>query len=84
MDFIGSTLAYDPQRRIKPLDGCGHAFFDELRDERTRLPNGNALPPIFDFTHHELASTPDLLGKLIPPYVNIDDVNKGDSKPHAR
>ena len=56
MDFIGSTLAYDPERRIKPLEGCGHAFFDELRDERTRLPNGNAMPPLFDYTHHELAS----------------------------
>ena len=64
MDFIGSTLAYDPERRIKPLEGCGHAFFDELRDERTRLPNGNALPPVFDFTHHELASSPELLAKV--------------------
>ena len=64
MDFIGSTLAYDPERRIKPLEGCGHAFFDELRDERTRLPNGNVLPPVFDFTHHELASSPELLAKV--------------------
>lgn len=80
MDFIGSTLAYDPERRVKPLDGCGHAFFDELRDERTRLPNGNALPPMFDFTHHELASSPELLAKLIPPHVKIDGIDKGDSK----
>lgn len=64
MDFIGSTLAYDPERRIKPLEGCGHAFFDELRDERTRLPNGNAMPPLFDYTHHELASSPELLSKV--------------------
>lgn len=84
MDFIGSTLAYDPERRIKPLEGCGHTFFDELRDERTRLPNGNPIPPLFDFTHHELASTPDLLGKLVPPHVNIDDSGKGDTKLHAR
>ena len=64
IDFIGSTLAYDPERRIKPLDGCGHPFFDELRDERTRLPTGYALPPLFDFTHHELASSPELLSKV--------------------
>jgi len=64
MDFIGSTLAYDPEKRIKPLEGCGHPFFDELREERTRLPNGNALPPLFDFTHHELASSPELLAKV--------------------
>lgn len=83
MDFIGSTLAYDPERRIKPLEGCGHGFFDELREERTLLPNGNAMPPLFDFTHHEMASSPELLAKLIPPHVIIDDIDKGDSKPHA-
>ncbi|KAL7517036.1 hypothetical protein ACHAWX_002008 [Stephanocyclus meneghinianus] len=64
MDFIASTLAYAPERRIKPLEGCAHPFFDELRDERTRLPNGNPLPPLFDFTSHELASSPDLLAKV--------------------
>ena len=64
MDFIASTLAYAPERRIKPLEGCAHPFFDELRDERTRLPNGNLLPPLFDFTSHELASSPDLLAKV--------------------
>ena len=64
MDFIASTLAYDPERRVRPLEGCGHVFFDELRDERTRLPNGNALPPLFDFTGHELASSPELLAKV--------------------
>ncbi|KAL3757638.1 hypothetical protein ACHAWU_009483 [Discostella pseudostelligera] len=86
MDFIGSTLAYDPEKRIKPLEGCGHPFFDELREERTRLPNGNALPPLFDFTHHELASSPELLAKLIPPHVKIDRsaiIDHGDSKPTA-
>ncbi|KAL3772467.1 hypothetical protein ACHAW5_007322 [Stephanodiscus triporus] len=71
IDFIASTLAYDPERRIKPLEGCGHPFFDELRDDRTRLPNGNALPPLFDFTHHELASSPELLAKVSFCYVEV-------------
>lgn len=90
MDFIASTLAYDPEQRVKPLEGCGHAFFDELRDDRTKLPNGNALPPIYDFTKHELASSPELLSKLIPPHVNIDGIENpppvvgDDSKPPAR
>jgi len=90
MDFIASTLAYDPEQRVKPLEGCGHAFFGELRDDRTKLPNGNALPPIYDFTKHELASPPDLLSKLIPSHVNIDGIENppqvvgDDSKPPAR
>jgi glycogen synthase kinase 3 beta len=85
MDFIGSTLAYAPERRIKPLNGCGHSFFDELREEGTRLPNGNGLPPLFDFTSHELASPPELLAKLVPRHMSLDDiVARGDLKPAAR
>ena len=64
MDFIGKTLAYAPERRIKPLDGCAHPFFDELREESTKLPNNKALPPLFDFTEHELNARPDLLEKV--------------------
>ncbi|KAL3776117.1 hypothetical protein ACHAWO_008718 [Cyclotella atomus] len=85
MDFIGSTLAYAPERRIKPLEGCAHPFFDELRDERTRLPNGNPLPPIFDFTSHELESGEELLAKLTPPHINLNDLRAAnDSKPSAK
>merc|ERR1712226_1274398 len=46
MDFIASTLAYTPEKRVKPLEGCAHPFFDELRKENTTLPSGEALPPI--------------------------------------
>lgn len=69
MDFIASTLAYAPERRIDPLDGCSHAFFDELRNPKTRLPTGKCLPPLFDFTDHELESPPVMLDKLIPTHV---------------
>mmetsp|Transcript_25269 Transcript_25269/g.58766 ORF Transcript_25269/g.58766 Transcript_25269/m.58766 type:complete len:391 (-) Transcript_25269:168-1340(-) len=68
MDFIASTLAYTPESRVKPLEGCAHAFFDELRVESTRLPSGEALPPLFDFTSHELDASPELLRKLTPPH----------------
>ena len=87
MDFIGGTLAYDPERRIKPLEGCGHTFFDELRVEGTRLPNGNGLPPLFDFTGHELASSPELLAKLVPRGMSLSGGGGGSQdelKPAAR
>ena len=83
MDYIGSTLAYAPDRRVKPLEGCSHPFFDELRDSRTRLPNGKELPPLFDFTGHELDSTPELLEKLIPPHVSVDMQQGGDGDAKA-
>lgn len=71
-DFIASTLAYAPERRTKPLEGCTHAFFDELRNPIAKLPNGNSLPPLFDFTQHELSSPPELLSKLIPSHMKND------------
>jgi len=64
MDFIGETLAYAPDRRVKPLEGCAHPFFDELRDKNTCLPNGKQLPPLYDFTANELDCNPELLGKV--------------------
>jgi glycogen synthase kinase 3 beta len=70
MDFIAATLAYTPSERILPLEGCAHEFFDELRQESTVLSNGGGkLPPLFDFTTHELAKSPQLLTKLIPPHL---------------
>lgn len=85
MDFIASTLAYTPGNRVLPLEGCAHTFFDELRLEGTRLPNGDPLPPLFDFTAHELEARSELLEKLIPPFIRatqksaIDNLDKKES-----
>jgi len=89
MDFIGSTLAYAPERRVKPLEGCAHPFFDELRNERTRLPNGADMPPLFDFTAHELDAIPELVDKLIPAHLKSAKSGmvlegKGDTKPTSQ
>lgn len=88
MDFIGSTLAYAPDRRIKPLEGCAHPFFDELRDENTRLPNGRELPPLFDFTPHELEKPKELVDKLMPPHITAkisgEDQEEDATKPTSR
>ncbi|GFH55886.1 hypothetical protein CTEN210_12362 [Chaetoceros tenuissimus] len=69
IDFISTTLAYAPERRVKPLDGCAHSFFDELRDPKTKLPTGKPLPPLFDFTQHELDAKPEIVEKLIPDHL---------------
>lgn len=88
MDFIAATLAYTPSNRLKPLEGCTHRFFDEIRDETTKLPNGGGpLPALFDFTEYELAQPQELLDQLIPPHARakkeleaeIDDDKKSSS-----
>ena len=50
MDLVGQLLEYTPSRRLSPLDACVHPFFDELRLPSQRLPNGRALPSLFNFS----------------------------------
>jgi glycogen synthase kinase 3 beta len=50
IDLISKVLVYPPHERLIPLEVLQHAFFDELRDIKTRLPNGNPLPDLFNFT----------------------------------
>jgi glycogen synthase kinase 3 beta len=46
-------LQYDPKGRPTPLSGLLDPYFDELRDPNTRLPNGQPLPDLFNFTVDE-------------------------------
>ena len=50
IDFISKVLVYDPKKRLKPMEALLHPWFDELREERTKLPNGCPLPDLFNFT----------------------------------
>jgi len=66
-DLLSHMLVYKPEERITPLNACAHPFFDELRDEETRLPNGEPLPMLFDFSVEELGTIDvDTFKKLIP------------------
>lgn len=50
VELVSVLLEYTPSLRVSPLQACAHAFFEELRDPLTRLPNGRLLPPLFNFT----------------------------------
>lgn len=44
-----------------------HPFFDEIRDINSYLPNGRALPPLFNWIPGELDDVPaDIVRKLQP------------------
>eukprot|EP00903_Cladosiphon_okamuranus_P007860 g7600.t1 len=67
LDVVSKMLAYDPLKRIKPLEVCSHEFVDELRQEGVMLPNGNALPStLFEFTELELSNNPRLASYNVP------------------
>ncbi|XP_078592002.1 glycogen synthase kinase-3 beta-like isoform X11 [Branchiostoma floridae x Branchiostoma japonicum] len=69
INLCSRLLEYTPGARISPLEACTHPFFDELRDPNTRLPNGRELPPLFNFTPHELSINPSLNSRLLPPHL---------------
>ena len=69
IDLISKILVYDPERRLKPLEALLHPFFDDLRDSETRLPNGEPLMDLFNFTREEVESTsPEIIEQLIPKW----------------
>ena len=50
IDFVSRLLGYDPSKRPRPLEALLDPYFDELRDQNTRLPNGQPMPNLFGFT----------------------------------
>ncbi|XP_049355204.1 shaggy-related protein kinase epsilon-like [Solanum verrucosum] len=69
VDLVSRLLQYSPNLRSTALEACTHSFFDELRDPKTRLPNGRPLPPLFNFRPQELkGASAELLNKLIPEH----------------
>ncbi|XP_076659348.1 glycogen synthase kinase-3 beta isoform X3 [Halictus rubicundus] len=73
MELVARLLEYTPSLRMTPLQACAHSFFNELREQGTRLPNGRELPPLFDFTEQELRIQPALNSILVPKYMQSSD-----------
>ena len=79
IDLISKWLRYKPLERLGPLESLAHPFFDELREPGLKLPNGRALPPLFNFTDRELRHIEKmgLTKKLVPAwYVPVPTVSQ--------
>ncbi len=50
VNLVSKLLIYEPEKRLRAIEILADPFFDELRDPKTKLPNGNALPELFNFT----------------------------------
>ncbi|CAG9317939.1 unnamed protein product [Blepharisma stoltei] len=76
IDFVSSLLQYSPSARPKALEALLHPWFDELRNQNCRLPSGNPLPDIFNWTNEERNSvSPDVIERLTPSWYRIDPSN---------
>ena len=63
---MSKLLQYAPLKRYNAIHALTHPFFDELRDPATRLPNGKALPPLFNWLPGELDEVaPDVKKALV-------------------
>ncbi|CEM10291.1 unnamed protein product [Vitrella brassicaformis CCMP3155] len=69
LDLIAKLLKYEPNERLKAYDALSHEFFDELRQEGTRLPNSSAMPELFTLTDDELEQmAPEHRTKVVPDW----------------
>lgn len=50
IDLVSKLLEYTPNARLSAAEAMVHPFFDELRAEGARMPNGRDFPPLFNFT----------------------------------
>ncbi|OIV98742.1 hypothetical protein TanjilG_24913 [Lupinus angustifolius] len=66
VDLVSRMLQYSPNLRCTALEACAHPFFDNLRDPKVFLPNGRAMPPLFDFTAQ--GAPDELRRRLIPEH----------------
>ncbi|XP_037096026.1 glycogen synthase kinase-3 beta isoform X1 [Syngnathus acus] len=76
-------LEYTPTARLTPLEACAHSFFDELRDQNVKLPNGREKPSLFNFTTQELSSNPSLASILIPAHARSQAAASTPTNPSA-
>lgn len=68
INLVAKLLEYTPESRLSAVEAMCHPFFDELRAEGLKMPNGEGLPPLFNFTREELSVRPDLNRHLVPPH----------------
>jgi glycogen synthase kinase 3 beta len=65
LDLLAQVLAYNPKRRLSPLQALLHPYFDDLRAQKLTV-NSKEIVDLFDFTKAELSSNPSLANKLVP------------------
>ncbi|OQR72556.1 glycogen synthase kinase-3 beta-like [Tropilaelaps mercedesae] len=58
--LISMMVRYNPCERLDAWEALSYSFFNEVRSPRCRLPSGNPLPPLDDFTAEELSYLPKI------------------------
>lgn len=65
IDLVSKLLEYTPGARLSSVEAMTHSFFDELRVEGARMPNGKEFPPLFDFTREGMYTIITFMGYVL-------------------
>jgi len=65
IELVQKMLVYNPRERATAWECCAHPWFEELRLENSRLPNGCPLPPLFNFFQTEIESMPGYVRSIL-------------------
>lgn len=76
IQLIRQFLVFSPTKRLELFDALAHPFFDELRDEKTKLDGGGPLPPLFNLTPEEVehARAHNILDQIVPQHA-LNQIN---------
>jgi len=69
IDLISNSIKYETNERLPAVDALFHPFFASLSNPDGRLPNGEEMPHIFDFTPVESGLRLFLCCELISSFV---------------
>ncbi|KAJ8908562.1 hypothetical protein NDN08_005267 [Rhodosorus marinus] len=72
LDLVDKLLQYNPKKRITLAEAMAHQCFDSLRSSVATLPNGEALPELFDFSVEEFQMAGPLADKILPRDVHVE------------
>ncbi len=64
-DLLLRIFRYNITQRFSAWEACNHKYFDLLKTKDAKLPNGNPLPDLFDFTDEERSSMPESVLKTL-------------------
>jgi serine/threonine protein kinase len=70
LDLLRKILVYDPLERIKPLNALCHPFFDDLKKEKAKTPDGLGFADmLFNFSEEEKENDRyGLIDKIVPEW----------------
>eukprot|EP01054_Gregarina_sp_Poly1_P005104 Gregarina_sp_Poly_1__5103@NODE_2700_length_1810_cov_76_855422_g1713_i0_p1_GENE_NODE_2700_length_1810_cov_76_855422_g1713_i0NODE_2700_length_1810_cov_76_855422_g1713_i0_p1_ORF_typecomplete_len388_score29_69Pkinase/PF00069_25/2_1e63Pkinase_Tyr/PF07714_17/1_1e35Kinaselike/PF14531_6/1e15Kdo/PF06293_14/1_4e07FTA2/PF13095_6/96FTA2/PF13095_6/0_0006Pkinase_fungal/PF17667_1/6_3e05WaaY/PF06176_11/0_00021APH/PF01636_23/0_0072APH/PF01636_23/6_5e02RIO1/PF01163_22/0_022YrbLPhoP_reg/PF10707_9/0_087Choline_kina len=82
-DLLSAMLRFVPSERVAPYEALAHPFFDSLREPGAMLPGNIPLPPLFNFSDHELRQmTSGGRTRVMPSWVQDPNGRGSNETPH--